>query len=209
MTIFLLNKEVDLDKSELLLSLPFADASDLEQLELASGSWGIENGALVGRFRGNGGGICYTKDRFPGDILIDFYGTMLSPCNNDLNFVLKAEGWDYERNDAARGFIGGLNGWDDKKAGFEKYPLCDTQALVPFAAVSDREYHIQAGYCKDTLFLAVDGQLLVEMRDPAPEEFAGFGRIGLGTYCSQIRFRDLKILRPSWRSVSQSYQANF
>ena len=88
MTIFLLNKEVDLDKSELLLSLPFADASDLEQLELASGSWGIENGALVGRFRGNGGGICYTKDRFPGDILIDFYGTMLSPCNNDLNFVL-------------------------------------------------------------------------------------------------------------------------
>ena len=120
MTIFLLNKEVDLDKSELLLSLPFADASDLEQLELASGSWGIENGALVGRFRGNGGGICYTKDRFPGDILIDFYGTMLSPCNNDLNFVLKAEGWDYERNDAARGFIGGLNGWDDKKAGFEK-----------------------------------------------------------------------------------------
>ena len=32
MTIFLLNKEVDLDKSELLLSLPFADASDLEQL---------------------------------------------------------------------------------------------------------------------------------------------------------------------------------
>ena len=45
MTIFLLNKEVNLDKSELLLSLPFADASDLEQLELASGSWGIENGA--------------------------------------------------------------------------------------------------------------------------------------------------------------------
>ena len=61
MTIFLLNKEVDLDKSELLLSLPFADASDLEQLELASGSWGIENGALVGRFRGNGGGIAPTQ----------------------------------------------------------------------------------------------------------------------------------------------------
>ena len=66
---------------------------------------------------------------------------MLSPCNNDLNFVLKAEGWDYERNDAARGFIGGLNGWYDKKAGFEKYPLCDTQALVPFAGVPPRVSH--------------------------------------------------------------------
>ena len=43
MTIYLLNKEMELDKSELLLSLPFADASDLEQLELASGSWCIEN----------------------------------------------------------------------------------------------------------------------------------------------------------------------
>ena len=125
MAIHLLNRKVNLDKGGLLLSLPFADTYDLEQLELASGSWGIENGALVGRFRGNG-----------GDILIDFYGTMLSPCNNDLNFVLKAEGWDYERNDAARGFIGGLNGWYEKKAGFEKYPRCDAQALVPCDAVS-------------------------------------------------------------------------
>ena len=72
MTIHLLNKNVYPDKSELLLSLPFSTASDLEQLELASGSWGIENGALVGRFRGNGGGICYTRKSFPGDILIDF-----------------------------------------------------------------------------------------------------------------------------------------
>ena len=80
---------------------------------------------------------------------------------------------------------------------------------MPFTAVSDQEYHIQAGYCKDTLFLAVDGQLLLEMRDPAPDEFAEFGRIGLGTYCSQIRFRNLKILRPLWNSISQSYQANF
>ena len=133
MTIFLLNKEVDLDKSELLLSLPFADASDLEQLELASGSWGIENGALVGRFRGNGGGICYTKDRFPGDILIDFYGTMLSPCNNDLNFVLKAEGWDYERNDAARGFIGGPDLRNTRSATRRRsYPLqqCLTASIT-------------------------------------------------------------------------------
>lgn len=205
----LLNKEVFPEQSEELLCLRFSDRADLEQLELASGSWTIEDSALVGRFRENGGGICYTRKSFPGDILIDFYGTMLSPCCNDLNFVLKAEGWDYEKNDAARGFIGGLNGWYDKKAGFEKYPLCRTQALVSFDASSDQEYHIQAGYCKDTLFLAVDGTLLLEMRDPEPEEFAPFGRIGLGTYCSQIRFRDLRILRPAWRTISQTYQAKF
>ena len=205
----LLHKEIDPEQSKELLHLPFSEGSDLEQLELASGNWTIEDHALVGRFRGNGGGICYTRKSFPGDILIDFYGTMLSPCNNDLNFVLKAEGWDYEKNDAARGFIGGMNGWYDRKAGFEKYPRCDTQALVSFDAESDREYHIQAGYCKDTLFLTVDGRLLLEMRDPDPKEFAEFGRIGLGTYCSQIRFRDLRILRPAWWTISQSYQAEF
>ena len=59
------------------------------------------------------------------------------------------------------------------------------------------------------MFLWVDGWLLLEMRDPDPKEFAEFGRIGLGTYCSQIRFRDLRILRPAWWTISQSYQAEF
>ena len=42
-------------------------------LELASGNWTIEDHALVGRFRGNGGGSCYTRESFPDDILIDFW----------------------------------------------------------------------------------------------------------------------------------------
>lgn len=149
----LLHKEIDVEHSEELLHLPLTQESDLESLELASGEWKIENHGLVGRFRGNGGGICYTKSSFPGDILISFYGTMVAPCRNDLNFVLKAEGWNYERNDAARGFIGGLNGWYGQKA--------------------------------------------------------EFGRIGLGTYCSQIRFRDHRIYRPSWQEIRQSYTAQF
>ena len=205
----LLHKTIYPEKSKELLHLSFTDRADLDQLELASGEWTIEDRALVGRFRGNGGGICYTKKNFPGDILIDFYGTMLSPCCNDLNFVLKTEGWDYEKNDAAQGFIGGLNGWYAQKAGFEKYPECKTQALVKFLARSDVEYHIQAGYCADTLFLAVDGELLLEVRDPDPTEFADLGRVGLGTYCSQIRFRDLRIFRPFWQECRQHYTAEF
>lgn len=205
----LLHKEIDVEGSEELLHLPLTQESDLERLELASGEWKIEDGGLVGRFRGNGGGICYTKSSFPGDILISFYGTMIAPCRNDLNFVLKTEGWDYEKNDAARGFIGGLNGWYGQKAGFEKCPQCQTQALAFFPAEAGVEYHIQAGYCKDTLFLAVDGTLILEMRDPEPEAFADLGRIGLGTYCSQIRFRDLRVFRPAWREIHQSYTADF
>lgn len=191
------------------MELPLTSQKDLGCFECASGDWSIEDGALVGRFRGNSGGICYTKESFPGDILIDFWGTMLSPCKNDLNFVIKSEGWDYVKNDAGRGFIGGLNGWYDGKAGFEKYPMCKTRALVPFSAEADREIHIQAGYCKDTAFLVVNGNLVVEVNDPNPEEFAGLGRIGLGTYCSQVRFRNLRILRPAWIEIEQRYTPAF
>lgn len=205
----LLNKIVYPEKSTLLREFALSSQADLDCFECASGTWRIENGSLVGRFRENGGGICYTKESFPGDIFVEFQGTMLAPCCNDLNFVIKSEGWNYEKNDAGRGFIGGLNGWYDQKAGFEKYPLCKTQALAPFAANADQEYEIQAGYCRDTVFLAVDGKLVVEMHDPNPEEFAGFGRIGLGTYCSQIRFRNLRILRPTWVEIEQSYTPAF
>lgn len=205
----LLNKALYPEESEELLHLPLDKPEDLEQFEIATGEWSIEDGSLVGRYRENGGGCCFTKQSFPGDILIDFYGTMLPPCDNDLNFILKSEGWDYEKNDAARGFVGGLNGWYEHKAGIEKYPLCQTQALVSFSAKSGQEYHIQAGYCQDTVFLIVDGQLILEMRDPNPEEFAPFGRVGLDAYCAQIRFRDLRIFRPVWKPITQSYTAKF
>ena len=205
----LLGREVFPEKSELLFDLALDRPEDLEQFECASGEWTIENGALTGRCRENGGGLCYTKQSWPGDILISFYGLMLPPCRNDLNFSIKTEGWDYARNDAARGFIGGLNGWYDDKAGIEKYPQCKTQALLPFHAESGREYFIEAGYAVDTVFLCVDGRLVLELHDPNPEEFAALGRVGLGTYCSQVRFRKLSVYRLASKAVAQSYTPNF
>lgn len=205
----LLEREIYPEKSQLLMELPLDCQEDLQQFELATGEWQIQDGTLVGRFRGNGGGICYTKKSFPGDIMIDFYGTMIPPCDNDLNFVFKTEGWDYDNGDAGRGFIGGLNGWYEKKAGIEKYPLCHTRALASFDGKAGQEYHIQAGYVEDTAFLFVDGRLIMEMRDPQPEEFKDLGRVGLGTYCSQIRFRHLKVYRPVSQPVQQVYTPLF
>jgi hypothetical protein len=205
----LLNRVIYSEKSEILLKLGLDKQEDLEHFELASGEWYIEDHSLVGLFRGNGGGICYSKESFPGDIMLDFYAEMIPPCNNDLNFVFKTEGWDYNNNDAARGFIGGLNGWYDKKAGIEKYPHCKTRALAEFSGESGREYHIQTGYIEDIAFLFVDGKLIMEMSDPEPEEFKDFGRFGLGTYCSKIRFKNLTVYRIIGEKVNQYYTPEF
>ena len=205
----LLEKEIYLEESPIIMQLALNCQADLDQFECATGEWKIENDALVGRNRDNSGGICYSRQSFPGDILLDFYGTMLAPCSNDLNFVFKTEGWDYRLGDAGRGFIGGLNGWYQKRAGIEKYPECTTRSLVEFNGVAEKEYHIQTGYIQDTAFLFVDDRLIVEMRDPAPEEFEELGRVGLGTYCSQIKFRNLTVYRPEWKEVSQTYTAQF
>lgn len=205
----LLEYELYPEQSELLLDLALDSERDMDAFELSSGIWTIEDGALIGCYRGNGGGICYTKQSFPGDILIEFYASMIPPCNNDLNFVIKSEGWDYAKNDAARGFIGGLNGWYEARAGIEKYPLCATRALTAFDGESGREYFLQAGYVQDTAFLFADGRLLCELHDPNPEEFAPLGRIGLGTYCSRIRFRKLRALRIKSRRVTKAYTPNF
>ena len=135
----LLDRVIYPEKSQVLLKLGLDKHEDLENFELATGEWYIEDHSLIGFFKGNGGGICYSKKSFPGDIMLDFYAEMIPPCNNDLNFVFKTEGWDYENNDAARGFIGGLNGWYDRKAGIKKYPHCKTRALADFAGESGRE----------------------------------------------------------------------
>lgn len=219
----LLDRTIFPEKSAVLMCAAFDKETDLAPFEPALGEWRIEDGALVGRYRGNNGGILFSKEHFCGDILLDFYASMLPPCENDLNFAFRTDGWNYEK-DTVQGFIGGLAGWYDSRAGLEKYPapLSDacsdrerqlgvmTRALTDFATRSGEEYHIQAGYLIDTAFFFVNGRLVVELRDPAPEETARLGRFGLGVYCSQVRFRALTVYRPYCeKSKNRAYCPNF
>jgi hypothetical protein len=90
---------------------------------------------------------------------MDFYAKMIPPCENDLNFVFRSEGYNYDKNDAGKGYICGLNGWWEKKAGIEKYPECLLSAQTSlFKAESGVEYHIQTGCVGRHCFIFVDGQ---------------------------------------------------
>lgn len=205
---YLMNKELLPAESEVVLDLALDKPQDLEYFEPASGIWKIEDGGLVGEYPGNGGGMIYTKEHVQGNVMMDFYGEMLAPSDHDLNFVFKTEG--YAGDDAGKGYICGLNGWWVNKAGIEKYPLCSPSAQTTlFVAQSGVKYHIQAGVVDGHCFMFVDGKLILEMLDPSPEDFAAFGKIGFGTYCSRNKYTDLKVYKIKWKPYILSYKAGF
>lgn len=200
-------KRIDVEHSEILYDREFTEQSLAEDWEAAAlGKWWVEDGVLNGRYPGNGGGILYSKKSYQGDILLDFYGRTVAPCNNDLNFVWRAEGWDYRTNDAGVGYIAGLQGWWEGKAGIEKYPECSLFASTAiFDYTPGKFYHIQAGIVEDSCFIYVDEKLVLELSDPDPIDSSKYGRVGLGTYCSFNQYRDFKILRPVWEKENFSY----
>ncbi len=204
---YLRNQEIR--AGELLFREDFSEGWK-ERWEITGGEWNAAEGVLDGLYRGNAGGLIYTWEQFPGNIIMDFYGKMIAPCNNDLNFSFRAKGWDNQKGDAALGYIAGLNGWWKKRAGIERYPECALYAMNgTFVAESDREYHIQTGIVDDMSFILVDGELVVLLCDPSPIDEEGACRVGLGTYCSHVQFRDLKIYRAEHRTVQLSYTPNF
>ena len=98
------------EKSEVLFHDDFRGKVG-DNWEVAGGGWTIKDGVLLGCIRENRGGLIYSHGQYPGDIMLDFYGTLVSPCNNDLNFTFRAEGWDRFEKDAGISYIGGLGGW--------------------------------------------------------------------------------------------------
>lgn len=199
-----------IEPGELLFEDDFSSADLTEKWEVTGGDWVSGDGCCVGTYRVDGGGLIYSKEQIPGDVMLDFYGTIIGPCNNDLNFSYRAKGWDYEKNDADIGYITGFNGWYLNRAGIERYPELKLQALCEhFKIESDREYHIQGGIVGNNCFLAIDGQMILTLADPDPINSPDCNRVGLGTYCSQIRFRDFRVYRPKKTYVPMKYTPNF
>ena len=201
--------QMDIEPGELLFQDDFPTGNIDDRWEITGGEWSARDGILTGCYRENGGGLIYSKQSFPGDILMEFTGRMVPPCDNDLNFSFRADGWDYEHKDASIGYIGGLNGWWTKQAGLEKYPGCRLQALCGFKAESGRKYRIQTGIVGSTCFLAVDGNLIVTLSDPEPIAAENCMRVGLGTYCSKIEFSHFQIYRACVHEAHREYIPNF
>ena len=203
-------KTIDLDLCPVVYDRPFAQKTLWEDFEAPSGTWTVEDGWLTGLHRENSGGMLYSRKSWDFDLIMEFDARSVPPCGNDLNFVLKTSGWDAEHHDAGPGYIFGLGGWWLNKAGIEKYPSCNPRCLTElFPLEPGRVYHIIAGAIEGHCFFLVDGRLVMEMYDPAPEDLAGCGKFGFDVYAAHIQYKNLTVYQAQHQFRELSYMPEF
>ena len=205
----LMKKRIDLDALPVLYSRAFSEDSLREDFEIRGGEWGMEDGWLTGRNRGNFPGMIISRKDFFGPVMLDFEARTLLPSTHDINWMWSGS-WNEETNTRALAYVAGLEGWWTGKVGFEKSPEyrlnCATQYL---RFEPGRTYHIQSGSIGGHIFVVVDGALALEVTDPEPIDQTRFGRIGFEAYCSQIQIRDLKVCRVTWQDEDTVYTPEF
>lgn len=205
-TLFLLGKTIDLSRSPILYQSDFSTADAWTGWFIASGTWTIADGWLTGSCPAESGGMIFLDRRFPDDLVLEFEGRTVPPCDHDLNFVWRSAGWDRERDDAAAAYIGSLNGWWDGKLGIERYPEGGLNAMSGlFTSQAGQTYQVLAGAIGGHCFLQVDGCLALEMTDPDPLQGPGQALVGLGCFAGSAAFRRLRVRQARWEVRAQRY----
>ncbi len=70
-------------------------------------------------------------------------------------------------------------------------------------------YKIQAGSIDGHCFIFANGKLLLEAMDPDPIDNQKYTKVGLETYCSRIKIRNIVIRQINWEPVEMSYEPDF
>ena len=167
-----------------------------EDFEVKGGKWHVdEEGWLVGENRENSAAMIMSKGEYFGDVLVEFDAATVMPATRDINVTWHGE-WDEENNRRGVAYVVGVEGWYQGMVGFEKSPTYDlvvNTKLFPFEP--GRVYHLTAGNLGNVIFLAVDGVVALEIRDPQPIDIMKYGRIGFEAFCTRVKYRNLTVRR--------------
>ena len=203
--ILLLGKEIIIDRCETVFrSAPGDDWQ--EHFEVMRGEWEKVGDCLIGQYRGNAGGILFTRKAYPdGYMMRCRMGTVL-PATRDVNCIFCGE-WKRDVNKLGRAYVCGLNGWYDGKSGIERNDNELMKALTnSYVYTPGSEVEMCVGSIHGHTFMVVDDELVTEYIDPTP--LTG-GHFGFSPYCTKLFVRDIEIMKISYEEKHQYYDPEF
>ena len=204
--LLLMKKAVDFDKCPVLYDRAFGPRSLEEDWQVRGGDWSVSEGWLSGRNPLNAPGMVTSRRNFFGNVLLDFEARTVPPSTHDIDWMWNGS-WDEATNTRSVAYVGGLQGWWERKVGFEKSPDYKLNVATPlFPFEPGRIYRIQSGSVDGHLFTLVDGQLVLEATDPEPIDTHRYGLVGFEAYASMIQIRRLVIRQIVWEKRALCYE---
>ena len=180
-----------------------------ESFDIKDGKWYVEDGWLVGENRNCTADMIVTKDKFFGDILVEFDAATVLPSTRDINVTIHGS-WDEEKNCRGVGYVFGLEGFWEGYVGFERSPDYNFLVLTDLLNFTPGDtYHITVGNMANTFFLFVDGRLAFQITDPTPYDVNEHGLVGFEAFCTRVKYRNLSIKRLVAEDDWKTYQVEF
>ena len=180
-----------------------------DSFDIKGGKWYVEDGWLVGENRNCTADMIVTKDKFFGDILVEFDAATVLPSTRDINVTIHGS-WDEDKNCRGVGYVFGLEGFWEGYVGFERSPDYNFLVLTDLLNFTPGEtYHITVGNMANTFFLFVDGRLAFQITDPTPYDVNEHGLVGFEAFCTRVKYRNLSIKRLVAEDDWKTYQVEF
>jgi hypothetical protein len=204
-----MRKRIDLDASPVLYDRPFTPEVLAEDWEARNAAWECRDGAFWGSNPRPAPGVLFTRQPFPGNVLVEVRARTVLPSTHDID-VMWNMSWDEARGARGISYVAGIQGWWEGKVGIERSPEYALTAAAPCPwFVPGRDYLVQAGSIDGHCFLFVDGLLRLELTDPTPIDSGAHARIGFEAYQSMIRVSGFVVRQISWEPRAMAYPPEF
>jgi hypothetical protein len=207
--LLLMRKRINLDASPVLYDRPFTAQSLAEDWETRNAAWECRDGALWGANPEPSAGALFTREAFPGNVLLDVHARTVLPSTHDIDLMWNMS-WDETTGTRGVSYVAGIQGWWEGKVGIERSPEYALTAATPCPWFAPgRDFHIQAGSIDGHCFVFVDGLLRLELLDPRPIDSNTHTKLGFEVYQSMIRVSSLVVRRIVWEPRVMAYAPEF
>ena len=207
--LLIMGKRILMAQSALLYNRELTAQTLAEDWEVRNAQWEARDGALWGTNPRPAPGVIFSRQDFPGNVLVSCRARVVPPSTHDIDVMWNMR-WDESKNERGAAYVAGVQGWWDGKVGIEKSPEYKLVAAVacPWFEAG-REYFIQAGSVDGHCFVFVDGILRLEVLDPQPINSRAHARVGFEAYQSMISVRQVEVRQIAWEARPQAYTVEF